>query len=105
MRPCWVILGLAVTGCALTDHTIVAPYTPLAGSNPLPATVEVSWGGLRVDPTLVDEQFFVEPGVGFWGADVTAVTLLQVTVPVAGGAGRKARPPQHGLFFAPSGSR
>jgi len=39
-------------------------------------------GGNADDPSIsiIADQFFVEPNVGFWGADLTAVTILDVSV-------------------------
>jgi hypothetical protein len=39
-------------------------------------------GGNTDDPSIsiTADQFFVEPDVGFWGADLTAVTILDVSI-------------------------
>ena len=45
--------------------------------------VGLEMGGTKADDpniSIIADQFFVEPDVGFWGADVTAVTILDVTV-------------------------
>ncbi|OGR13290.1 MAG: hypothetical protein A2341_16140 [Deltaproteobacteria bacterium RIFOXYB12_FULL_58_9] len=134
-----VVCAWAFAGCALTNYTMVKPYTSgrEVGST-TPMTKSVVWKKLELKPTLRNEpeavavkkngygmdtayvftnpkpqewltqaakvefqsvgldmagngaddpsisivvdQFFAEPDVSVWGADMTAVTVLDVTV-------------------------